>query len=58
MKLTDKKNTKELMLYLLKEMVRVAAARWYGNVLQKEEGDILKKILIFEITGKRKRKRL
>ena len=60
-KLIDQKNTKELMQMLgftgtIERMVRAAAVRWYGNVLQREEGNILKEALIFEVNGRRKRR--
>ena len=44
-KLIDERNTKKLMqtlgvVVLIKRMVRVAAVRWYGDILQREEGNI------------------
>ena len=49
-KLKDQKNTKELMLMLgitvlFERMVRAVAVRWYGHILQREEGNILKEAL-------------
>ena len=36
-------------------MVRAEAVRWYGNVLQRDKGDILKEALNFKVTEKRGR---
>ena len=43
-KLIDQKNTKELiqMLGVTVSMLRAAAVRWYGHVLRREDGIILK----------------
>ena len=41
----------------VERMVRAAAIRWYGHVLRRDEGDILKEALNFEVIGKRKRGR-
>ena len=38
-------------------MVRAAAVRWYGLVLRREENNILKEALNFEVTERRKRGR-
>ena len=46
-----------LQLYLLKRMARATAAKWYGHVLQKKEGDIVKKELNSEEIGKREKDR-
>ena len=57
-----KKRTEDLMEMLgLKEtVVQVAKAngmRWYGHVLRRADGHILRKALEFEVRGKRKRGR-
>ena len=59
-KLMEKKRTEDLMEMLgLKEtMVQVAKAngvRWYGHVLRRDDGHILRKVLEFIVKGKRKR---
>ena len=60
-KLMDKKKTEDLMEMLgLKEtvvqMAKANGVRWYGNVLR-EDGDVLRKALEFEVKGKRKQAR-
>ena len=62
-KLVDRKNMEELMEMLgLKEMLdRMAKAnrvRWYGHVIRRNDGNILKKAMLMEVNGKRKRGRL
>ena len=37
-------------------MVRVRAVRWYGHVLQREEGSILKESLNFEVIDWKEKK--
>ena len=54
------KSTRELMQMLgitapNQIMARAAAVRCYGHVLQREEGNILKETLNFEVTGRRKK---
>ena len=42
----------------LKEVVQMAKAngvRWYGHVLRRDDGHVLRKELEFEVKGKRKR---
>ena len=61
-KLMEKKRTEDLMEMLgLKETaVQIAKAngvRWYGHVLKRDDGHILRKALEFEMRGKRKRGR-
>ena len=49
------------MLGLKKTMVQMAKAnevRWYGHVLRRDDGHVLRKALEFEEKGKRKRGRL
>ena len=59
-KLMEKKRTGDLMEMLgLKEsvvqMVKANGVRWYGHVLRRDDGHVLRKVLEFEVKGKRKR---
>ena len=59
-KLMEKKRTEDLMemLILKKTVVQMARAngfRWYGHVLRRDDGHVLRKVLGFEVEGKRKR---
>ena len=61
-KLMDKKNTEELMDVLgLKETVdklaKANGVRWLGHVLRREEDDVLRKALAYEVDGLRRRGR-
>ena len=61
-KLVDRKNTEELMemLGLKKTLDRLAKAngvRWYGHVIRREDDNILKKTMMMEVNGQRKRGR-
>ena len=61
-KLVDRKNTEELMemLGLKKTLDRMAKAngvRWYGRVIRREDDNILKKAMMMEVNGQRKRVR-
>ena len=58
-KLMEKKRTEALMEMLgLKEtvvhMAKVNAARWYRHVLRRDDGHVFRKVLEFEVKGKRK----
>ena len=58
-KLMEKKRTEDLMEMLgLKETVaQIAGAnevRWHGHVLRRNGGHVLRKVLEFEVKGKRK----
>ena len=58
-KLMEKKRTDDLMEMLgLKETVvqiaKVNGVRWYGHVLRRDDGHVLRKALEFEVKGKRK----
>ena len=58
-KLVDRKSTEELM-GLKKTLDRMAKAnevRWYGHVIRREDDNILKKALMMEVNGQRKRGR-
>ena len=61
-KLMEKKRTEDLMEMLgLKETVvqvpKANGLRWYGHVLRKNDGYVLRKGLEFKVKGKRKRGR-
>ena len=61
-KLVDRKNTEELMKMLglketLDKMAKVNGVRWYGNVVSRDDESILKKVMMFEVNGPRKRGR-
>ena len=61
-KLVDRKNTEELMEMLgLKEtldrMAKANGVRWYGHVIKRGDDNILKKAMMIEANGKRKRGR-
>ena len=60
--LMEKKRTEDLMEMLrLKEavvqMAKANGVRWYGHVLRRDDGYVLRKALEFEVKGKRKRER-
>ena len=61
-KLLEKKRTEDLMEMLgLKEtevqMAKANGVRWYRHVLRRDDGHVLRKVLEFEVRGKRKRGR-
>ena len=61
-KLVDRKNMEELreMLGLKKTLDRMAKAnevRWYGHVIRRDDDNILKKAMMLEVNGQRKRRR-
>ena len=58
-KLMEKKRTEDKMEMLgLKEtvvqMAKVNGVRWYGYVLRRDDGHVLRQALEFEVKGKRK----
>ena len=58
----DKKNTNELMDMLglnetLEKMAIASGVRWFGHVLRRDEGDVLREALQFEVDGRRGRGR-
>ena len=58
-KLMEKKRTEDLMELLgLKEtdvqMAKANGVSWYGHVLRRDDGHVLRKALEFEVRGKRK----
>ena len=55
----EKKRTEDLMEMLgLKEtvvqMAKANGVRWYGHVLRRDNGHVLRKVLEVEVKGKRK----
>lgn len=60
--LIEKKRTEELMEMLgleetLGQMAKANGVRWYGHVLRRHEGHVLRRALEFEVVGPRKRGR-
>ena len=57
----DRRSSKSLMEMLgledIEVVARASAVRWYGHVLRREEGNILRNALDFEVVGRRKRGR-
>ena len=58
----DRKNTEELMELLglketLDKMAKANGVRWYGHVIRREDDNILKKAMMMEVNGQRKRGR-
>ena len=39
------------------QMAKANVVRWYGHVLRWDDGHVLRKVLEFEVKGKRKRVR-
>jgi len=39
------------------QMAKANGVRWYGHVLRRDDGHVLRKTLGFEVKGKRKRRR-
>ena len=37
----------------LDELARASGVRWYGHVLRRDNGDVLRRALDFEVAGKR-----
>ena len=61
-KLVDRKKMEDLMEMLgLKEtlgrMAKANVVRWYGHVIRRDDANILKKAMMMEVNGKRKRGR-
>ena len=40
------------------QLAMSSSVRWYGHVLRREDGDVLRRTLDFEIEGQRKKGRL
>ena len=61
-KQVDRKNTDDLMKMLglketLDKMAQANGVRWYGHVVRRDEERILKKAMMFQVNGQRKRGR-
>ena len=61
-KLVNRKNAEELMEMLglkktLDGMAKANGVRWYGHVIRREDDNILKKTMMMEVNGQRKRGR-
>ena len=61
-KIVQKKRSRELMSFLgLKDTVdglaRARGVQWYGHILRRDSGDVLKRTLDFEVAGRRGRGR-
>ena len=62
-KLVDRKNTEDLIKMLdlketLNKMAQANGVRWYGPVVKRDEESILKKAMMLQVNGQRKRGRL
>ena len=61
-KLVDRKNAEELMEMFgmkqtLDKMAKANGVRWNGHVIRREDDNILKKAMMVEVNGQRKRGR-
>ena len=59
--LKDRRRTTDLMLMLsetIDRLAKVNSVHWYGHVLRREDGHVLRKALDFELEGERKKGRL
>ena len=61
-KLVNRKKIEELMEMLrvketLDRMAKASGLRWYGHVIRRDDDNILKKAMMMEVNGKRKRGR-
>ena len=61
-KLVDGKNTEDLMKMLgltetLDKMAQANGVRWYGHVVSRDEESVLKKAMVLQVNGQRKRGR-
>ena len=61
-KLVDTKNTENLIKMLglketLDKMAQANGVRWYGHVVTRDEESILKKAMMLQVNGQRKRER-
>ena len=62
LKLGNRKKMEKLMEMLglkktLDRMTKANGARWYGHVIRRDNDNILKKTMMLEVNGKRKRGR-
>ena len=61
-KIIEKRKSQELMNLLglkdtLNGQARASEVRWYGHVLRRDNGDVLRRALGFEVAGRRGRGR-
>ena len=61
-KIIEKRRSQELMSLLslkdtLDGLARASGARWSGHVLRRDNGDVLRRALDFEVAGRKERKR-
>ena len=61
-KLIEKRRSQELMSLLglkdtLDGLARASGVQWYGHVLRRDDGDVLRRALDFEVAGRRGRGR-
>ena len=59
-KIIEKRRNQELMSLLgikdtLDELARATGVRWYGHVLRRDNDDVLRRAVDFEVAGRRKR---
>ena len=62
-KLVDRKNNEELMKMLgleeiLDKMAKINGVLWHGQVVRRDDDNVLKKALMLEVNGQRNRGRL
>ena len=62
MKLVDRKNNEELMKMLVLEeilykMAKINGVLWHGQVVRRDDDNVLKKALMLEVNGQRNRGR-
>ena len=58
-KLIEKRKSQELISLLglkdtLDELARASGVQWYGQVLRRDNGNILRRVLDFEVVGRRR----
>ena len=56
--LSDRKGIKDLILMLGLNEIMLNSVRWYGHVLRREDGHILRMALNHEVDGQRRKSRL
>ena len=61
--LIDRKGSMDLMFMLglnetIDQLVMANGVRWYGHVLRREDGHVLRRALYFEVEGQRKKWRM
>ena len=62
-KLADRKNIQDMMDMLglnptIDKIAKASEVRWLGHVLRKEDGDVVRNALEFNVEGQRRRGRL